>query len=292
MWSQKSYQTETDQGRLFIIPTPIGNLEDMTFRAIQYLKDADLIACEDTRQTKKLCNHFDISTPLVSYHEHNKMKSGEKLIEQLKDGHTIALVSDAGMPGVSDPGHDLIKECVEAQITVIPLPGANAALPALVASGLSTDHFYFYGFLPRDKKSRKTEIEFLSKLRDSLILYESPHRLKDTLKELSDAFGVERKASMNRELTKKFEEIIRGNLGDLLTWSDEEQVRGEFCIIIEGTGVIDDPDDKWWITLSVIEHVEHYMKEDDMSNKAAIKQVALDRDLPKREVYQIYHVES
>ncbi len=292
MWSQKSYQTETDKGRLFIIPTPIGNLEDMTFRAIQYMKDADLIACEDTRQTKKLCNHFDISTPLVSYHEHNKMKSGEKLLQQLMEGHTIALVSDAGMPGVSDPGHDLIKDCVKAEISVIPLPGANAALPALVASGLSTDHFYFYGFLPRDKKLRKTEIEFLSKLRDSIILYESPHRLKDTLKEVSDAFGVERKAAMNRELTKRFEEIIRGNLGDLLNWSEEEQVRGEFCIIIEGTGVIDDQDDKWWMTLSVIEHVEHYMKEEDMSNKAAIKQVALDRDLPKREVYQIYHVES
>lgn len=291
MWNQSSYQTGTDKGKLFIIPTPIGNLEDMTFRAIQYLKDSDLIACEDTRQTRKLCTHFEISTPLVSYHEHNKMKSGEKLLEQLKGGSTIAIVSDAGMPGISDPGYELVKQCVELEIPVIPLPGANAALPALVASGLPTDHFYFYGFLPRDKKSRKTEVEFLSKLRDTFILYESPHRLKDTLKDLCTGIGVERKASMNRELTKKYEEIVRGSLGNLQEWSEQEQIRGEFCIIVEGTGLVEEVSDQWWTSLSVIEHIEHYMQEEDMTNKSAIKQVAVDRDLPKREVYQIYHVD-
>ncbi|MCF6139575.1 16S rRNA (cytidine(1402)-2'-O)-methyltransferase [Pseudalkalibacillus berkeleyi] len=289
MWNQSSYQAVSD-GKLYIIPTPIGNLEDMTFRAIQYLKEADLIACEDTRQTKKLCNHFEITTHLVSYHEHNKMKSGDKLIEKLKNGQTIAIVSDAGMPGISDPGYELVKQCVEEQIPVIPLPGANAALPALVASGLSTDHFYFYGFLPRDKKSRRSEIELLAKIRDTIILYESPHRLKETLKDLSSGLGNERMASLNRELTKKYEEIIRGKLEDLQQWSEDEQIRGEFCLIIEGSGEIDQSEDLWWASLSVVEHIEHYIEEKEMSNKAAIKQVALDRNLPKREVYQTYHV--
>lgn len=289
MWNQSSYQAVID-GKLYIIPTPIGNLEDMTFRAIQYLKEADLIACEDTRQTKKLCNHFEITTHLVSYHEHNKMKSGDKLIEKLKSGQTIAIVSDAGMPGISDPGYELVKQCVEEQIPVIPLPGANAALPSLVASGLSTEHFYFYGFLPRDKKSRRSEIDVLAKIRDTIILYESPHRLKETLKDLASGLGNDRKASLNRELTKKYEEIIRGHLEDLQQWSENEQVRGEFCLIVEGSGEIDQSEDLWWASLSVIEHIEHYMENKEMSNKEAIKQVALDRNMPKREVYQTYHV--
>ena len=291
MWNQSSYQAETDKGKLFIIPTPIGNLEDMTFRAIQYLKDADLIACEDTRQTRKLCSHFEISTQLVSYHEHNKIKSGEKLLNQLQEGRKVALVSDAGMPGVSDPGYDLVKQCVKAEVPVIPLPGANAALPALVASGLPTDHFYFYGFLPRDKKTRKAEVEFLAKVRDTFILYESPHRLKDTLKDLCAGLGADREASLNRELTKKYEEIVRGSLESLQAWSEREQIRGEFCLIIEGTGEIESAGAQWWTSLSILEHIEHYMNEEDMSNKAAIKKVALDRNIPKREVYQTYHVD-
>ncbi|WP_408008863.1 16S rRNA (cytidine(1402)-2'-O)-methyltransferase [Pseudalkalibacillus sp. A8] len=291
MWNQHSYQSDEKQGSLVIIPTPIGNLEDMTFRAIQNLKDADLIACEDTRQTKKLCNHFDISTPLVSYHEHNKMKSGEKLIGQLQSGETIALVSDAGMPGISDPGFELVKMCVENQIPVIPLPGANAALPALVSSGLPTDHFYFYGFLPRDKKTRKEELEYLASIRDTFILYESPHRLKETMKELSESCGPNRQASISRELTKKYEEIIRSNLEELHQWSEKVQIRGEFCLIIEGTGEHPEDKNQWWLKLSVVEHIEHYLNEENMSSKAAIKQVAVDRGLPKREVYQMYHVE-
>ncbi len=291
MWNQHSYQPGDKQGSLVIIPTPIGNLEDMTFRAIQNLKDADLIACEDTRQTKKLCNHFAISAPLVSYHEHNKMKSGEKLLSLLQSGHTIAIVSDAGMPGVSDPGFELVKQCVENQIPVIPLPGANAALPALVSSGLPTDHFYFYGFLPRDKKTRREELEYIASIRDTFILYESPHRLKETMKELSGACGQYRQASICRELTKKYEEIIRGSLEELHQWSEKVQIRGEFCLIIEGTGELPEDKDQWWLKLSVIEHIEHYLKEEDMSSKAAIKQVAVDRGLPKREVYQMYHVE-
>ncbi|MGP4082798.1 16S rRNA (cytidine(1402)-2'-O)-methyltransferase [Pseudalkalibacillus sp. R45] len=291
MWNQHSYHAEGRPGSLIIVPTPIGNLEDMTFRAIQQLKEADLIACEDTRQTKKLCNHFDIPTPLVSYHEHNKMKSGEKLLGQLQNGDTIALVSDAGMPGISDPGYELVKQCVENQIPVIPLPGANAALPSLVSSGLPTDHFYFYGFLPRDKKTRKEELDYLASVRDTVILYESPHRIKETLKDLAVVFGADRKVSINRELTKKYEEIIRGNLEELRQWSEKEQIRGEFCLIIEGTGEIAQETDQWWLMLSIVEHIDHYINEENMSSKAAIKQVAVDRGLPKREVYQMYHVQ-
>ncbi|WP_349409051.1 16S rRNA (cytidine(1402)-2'-O)-methyltransferase [Pseudalkalibacillus sp. SCS-8] len=291
MWNQSSYQTETNDGKLLIIPTPIGNLEDMTYRAIQSLKDADLIACEDTRQTRKLCNHFDISTSLVSYHEHNKLKSGEKLLSQMREGKVIALVSDAGMPGISDPGYDLVKQCVEEEIAVIPLPGANAALPALVASGLKTDHFYFYGFLPRDKKTKKEELDFLSKVRDTIILYESPHRLKETLKDLCTHIGSERQASLNRELTKRYEEIIRGSLADLKAWSEEEQIRGEFCLIIEGAGVIIESTASWWDSMTIVEHIQAYMERDGLSSKEAIKQVAADRNLPKREVYQAYHID-
>ncbi|WLD93448.1 16S rRNA (cytidine(1402)-2'-O)-methyltransferase [Alkalihalobacillus sp. AL-G] len=293
MWQQSSYQSMDKRGTLYVIPTPIGNLEDMTFRAINLLKQVNLIAAEDTRQTKKLCNHFEIPTPLQSYHEHNKFKSGEKLLEKLQDGNDIALVSDAGMPGVSDPGYELIEQCVRSEIPVVPLPGANAALPSLVASGLPTEHFYFYGFLPRDKKTRKEELGYLAGLRDTFILYESPHRIKETLKELHSTLGPDRNASLARELTKKYEEIIRGNVEELYRWSETESIRGEFCIVIEGTGEIKSQSENlWWSSLSVVDHVEKYIAEQGMSSKDAIKQTALDRNLPKRDVYQAYHVKE
>lgn len=285
---QKSFK-EQSEGTLYIVPTPIGNLEDMTFRAVRTLKEADAIAAEDTRNTKKLLNHFDIQTSLVSYHEHNKQMKGPKLIERLKEGETIAVVSDAGMPGISDPGADLVQLAIEADVSVVVLPGANAALPALAGSGISTEEFYFCGFLPRKKKDRRVELERLKRYSATLIVYESPHRLKEMLTQSYEVLG-NRKAVLARELTKKFEEYIRGSLEEVTTWAMEEEVRGEFCVIIEGSQEEEEGDDYWWTALSIVEHVDHYIESDGMKSKAAIKQTALDRKMPKRDVYQIYHV--
>lgn len=291
MWQQKSFENEQTKGILYLIPTPIGNLEDMSFRAIRLLKEADLIAAEDTRNTKKLCNHFEIATPVVSYHEHNKETSGEKLIEKLKDGAKIALVSDAGMPTISDPGYELVVAATNENLTVVPLPGANAALTALIASGLSTQPFYFYGFLPRQKKDKKRELEELSKLMSTVIFYESPHRLKETLQLMLDVFG-DRKVALCRELTKRYEEFIRGTMSEVVEWSQTDEVRGEFCIIVEGSQERAEEANVWWESLSLVEHIEHYISVKNYSSKDAIKQTAKDRNLNKREVYQAYHVEE
>jgi len=291
MWQQKSFENEEQKGILYLIPTPIGNLEDMSFRAVRLLKEADLIAAEDTRNTKKLCNHFEISTPIVSHHEHNKETSGGKLIEKLKEGAKIALVSDAGMPTISDPGYELVVAAVREQLTVVPLPGANAALTALIASGLSTQPFYFYGFLPRQKKEKVKELESLSKINSTLILYESPHRLKETLQQLLNVFG-DRGISLCRELTKRYEEFIRGTVSEALQWAEREEIRGEFCIIVEGSKEQIEEVDAWWETLSLLEHIEYYISEKNFSSKEAIKQTAKDRNMNKRDVYQAYHVDA
>jgi 16S rRNA (cytidine1402-2'-O)-methyltransferase len=286
MWQQKSFQK--NEGILYLVPTPIGNLEDITFRALTILKEVDLIAAEDTRQTKKLCNHFEISTPVTSYHEHNKEMSGRKIMQALGEGKVVALVSDAGTPCISDPGYELVCEATAAQHTVVPLPGANAALCSLIASGLPTDHFYFYGFLQRQKKDKKNELEQLKKFQHTIIFYESPHRLKETLQCMYDVLG-NRRVSLSRELTKKFEEFIRGMLEEVIKWSQEDEIRGEFCIVVEGSHEsIDEEEDTWWNSLSIIEHVEHYIQEGMMS-KEAIKVVAKERKMMKRDVYQEYH---
>ncbi len=290
MWIQQSYHNEED-GVLYLVPTPIGNLEDITYRALTILKEVDLIAAEDTRQTRKLCNHFEIMTKLISYHEHNKQASGCKLIEELKAGKKIALVSDAGMPAISDPGYDLVVACLEEKIPVVPLPGANAALPALVASGFPTDHFYFYGFLHRQKKDKKKQLETLKYLQCSLIFYESPHRLKDTLQLMLEQLG-DRKICVCRELTKRFEEFIRGTISELISHYEIDDPRGEYCLILEGSQeIVSEQDTLWWQDLTVEQHIEHYIAI-QLSSKEAIKQVAKDRNLPKREVYQIYHKEE
>jgi 16S rRNA (cytidine1402-2'-O)-methyltransferase len=289
MWRQQSYQGSERSGRLYLVPTPIGNLEDMTFRAIRILKEADRIAAEDTRQTKKLLNHFEIETQLVSYHEHNKQTSGAKLLSLLREGKTIALVSDAGMPGISDPGYDLVKACVEEEIAVIPLPGANAALPSLVASGIPTDHFYFFGFLSRDKKRKKTQLKDIRSFKAPLIFYEAPHRIKDTLKIMEEVLG-NRNAAVVRELTKKYEEIIRGDLSNIRSWSESDEVRGEFCLVVEGNTEEPTKEQEWWEELTVEEHVNYYVSVKKLKSKEAIKQTASDRKLPKREVYQAYHI--
>ncbi len=289
---QKSYLNE-GKGALYLVPTPIGNLEDMTFRAIRIMKEADVIAAEDTRNTKKLCHYFDISTPLVSYHEHNKETSGRQLLEQISRGEIVALVSDAGMPSISDPGYELVSSAIKRGISVIPLPGANAALTALIASGLAPQPFYFYGFLSRSKKEKKNELVQLNASRDTFILYESPHRLKETLAAMAEVLGETRRMVLCRELTKKFEEFLRGTVGEALAWSKEGEIKGEFCLIIEGNeeeqAVEEQP---WWTSLSVIEHVNYYINEQSLSSKEAIKQTAKDRKTGKREIYQAYHVES
>ncbi|MFT8318672.1 MAG: 16S rRNA (cytidine(1402)-2'-O)-methyltransferase [Sporolactobacillus sp.] len=292
MWEQKSFQAETNKGTLYLVPTPIGNLDDMTFRALDVLKQADILAAEDTRHTLKLCTHFDIHVPLWSYHEHNKKTSGAKLLAALEEGKTVALVTDAGTPGISDPGADLAAACAQQQIAVVPLPGANAALSALIASGLGTDHFLFYGFLPRIKKEQEQVLHDLSRISCSLIFYESPFRIKETLLHIKKVIG-DRQISLSRELTKRYETIVRGTTGEVLTYLEQlDQIKGEICLVVAGA----DPEAPgseetapWWSDLTLIEHVERYIDEQSIPAKEAIKQAALDRKLPKREVYQAYH---
>lgn len=292
MQQQKSYEKEGLEPALYLVPTPIGNLEDMSFRALRILKEADVIAAEDTRNTKKLCNYFEITTPIISYHEHNKENSGKHMLDRLRSGQVIALVSDAGLPIISDPGYELVKDAIAEQFKVIPLPGANAALTALIASGLVPQPFYFYGFLQRGAKQKKEELERLKKVDVTWIVYESPHRLKETLKHMLDILG-DRKIVLCRELTKKFEEFIRGTISEALTWATESDVRGEFCLIIEGAPTAHiELEDLWWSSLDIVEHVHHYMEADQLNSKEAIKLVAKDRGMQKRDVYQAYHIEG
>ncbi|MFJ5966114.1 MULTISPECIES: 16S rRNA (cytidine(1402)-2'-O)-methyltransferase [unclassified Bacillus (in: firmicutes)] len=290
--TQKSFDGQSDMGVLYLVPTPIGNLEDMTFRAIQTLKDVDYIAAEDTRQTRKLCHVYEIDTPLTSYHEHNKDSSGHKLIEWLKEGKHIALVSDAGLPTISDPGAEIVRDFTRIGGYVIPLPGANAALTALIASGIAPQPFFFYGFLDRQKKEKRKQLEALKKRQETIIFYEAPHRLKETLTVMKDVWG-NRNIAITRELTKKFEEFIRGDLDHVLTWAGEHQIRGEFCLVVEGNDQVDEElnEETWWQSLSEKEHVIHYIEE-GLTSKEAIKRTAVERGVPKRMIYDAYHVEQ
>ncbi|MBU8598244.1 16S rRNA (cytidine(1402)-2'-O)-methyltransferase [Shouchella clausii] len=286
MKEQKSFQHAA--GCLYLVPTPIGNLEDMTFRGIRILKEADLIAAEDTRQTRKLTAHFDIHTPLVSYHEHNQKQAGADLLAEMEKGKTIALVSDAGMPGISDPGEALAKLCIDAGIPVVALPGANAALTALVASGLPAKQFAFHGFLPRGKKDRKEALARLATAHETMLFYEAPHRLSQTLAAMYEAFG-DREIAIGRELTKKFEEYQRGLLSEAVAWTETGTIKGEFCLVVEGASQqANEEQEQWWASLSETAHVDHYIAI-GLSQKDAIKQVAVDRGVPKRQIYQMYH---
>ncbi|MFL0506306.1 16S rRNA (cytidine(1402)-2'-O)-methyltransferase [Ureibacillus sp. 179-F W5.1 NHS] len=290
MKSQKSSQHE--QGScLYLVATPIGNLEDMTVRALRILKEVDVIAAEDTRNTKKLCHYFDIQTPLVSYHEHNLEQGGEKLLGYLREGKSVALVSDAGLPCISDPGADIVMKAIEEDFAVVPIPGANAALTALIASGITPQPFYFFGFLNRHKKERRQQLEKLAKREETIIFYEAPHRLKETLKDLELILG-NRKIVLARELTKKFEEFLRGTISEAVQWVSENEIRGEFCVIIEGNinGEIEEEQESYWTSLSLVEHVDYLIEEKQMNSKEAIKEVAKLRGLAKRDVYQEYHV--
>ena len=270
-------------GKLFICPTPIGNLEDMTYRTIRILNEVDLIAAEDTRHSIKLLNHFEISKPLTSYHEHNKDSKGGYLINKLLEGENIALISDAGMPGISDPGEDIIKQAIEHNIDIEVLPGATASITALVGSGLETAKFAFEGFLDRDKKVRRNQLEELKEERRTIIFYESPHRLKDTLKDMLKVLG-NRRIAVNREITKKYQEIIREDIETVINIFNEKEVKGEFVLIVEGfkgeKTVQNSYED-----LTEREYVITLM-ENGMDKKDAIKTVCKDRKLKKDVVYK------
>ncbi len=270
-------------GKLYICPTPIGNLEDMTYRTIRILNEVDLIAAEDTRHSIKLLNHFEISKPLTSYHEHNKDSKGGYLINKLLDGENIALISDAGMPGISDPGEDIIKQAIEHNIEIEVLPGATASITALVGSGLETAKFAFEGFLDRDKKVRRNQLEELKEEHRTIIFYESPHRLKDTLKDMLKVLG-NRKIAVNREITKKYQEIIREDIETVINIFNEKEAKGEFVLIVEGfkgeKTVQNSYDD-----LNEREYVVALM-ERGIDKKDAIKTVCKDRKLKKDVVYK------
>ncbi|MFE3577687.1 16S rRNA (cytidine(1402)-2'-O)-methyltransferase [Lysinibacillus sp. NPDC059133] len=289
MKSQKSTMHD-HTGCLYLVATPIGNLEDMSVRALRILKEADIIAAEDTRNTKKLCNYFDIETPLISYHEHNLEVGGEKLLAFLREGKTVALVSDAGLPCISDPGADIVEKAIEQDFPVVPVPGPNAAISALIASGLTPQPFFFYGFLNRGKKDRRQQLEQLKKRQETILFYEAPHRIKDTLKDMEAILG-NRRIVLARELTKKFEEFLRGTLAEAVVWSQTEEIRGEFCIVLEGNDNAEEEnsEEAYWMTMSVVEHVDYIINDTGVTSKEAIKEVAKLRQVAKREVYNEYH---
>lgn len=220
-------------GKLYLVPTPIGNLKDMTFRAVEILKESDVVLAEDTRNSGILLKHYEIETPMRSYHMHNEHQATEDIIRQLKDGQIISIITDAGTPGISDPGYLLAKECVAHNITIECLPGATAFVPALVVSGLPNNEFTFIGFLPV-KKGRKTKLESLVEEKKTMIFYESPHKIGRTLKDLAEIFGNERRASLSREISKKFEETLRGTLSELAEIAEKRNLKGEMVLVVEG----------------------------------------------------------
>lgn len=292
---QQSYadQGEGSPGSLYLVATPIGNLEDMTYRAVRILQECDIIAAEDTRQSRKLLTHFEIpAKPLFSYHEHNKTASGPEIIRYIIEGKNVALVSDAGLPAISDPGSDLVSLAIEAGISVIPIPGANAALSALIVSGLPTERFTFIGFLPRERKDIVQQLQALQSAQGTLLFYESPHRVKKTLEILQEVLG-NRKVTLARELTKRYEEFLRGSISECLDWLTEHPPLGEYCLVVEAGSAEEELKEKnaWWQELSLQEHVEHYERE-GLSRKDAMKKTASDRGVSKRDIYNALLTES
>ncbi len=271
---------------LYICATPIGNLEDITLRCLKVLKEVDAIAAEDTRRTVKLLNHYNITNSLISYHEHNKKSKGEEIIDLLLKGKNIALVTDAGMPTISDPGEDLVKLCVKKGISIIAIPGATASLTALSISGLSTERFVFEGFLPRKGRERKKRLEDMAKEEKTIILYEAPHRLITTLEDLAKFLG-DRRISISRELTKKFEETLRFNIEEAISEFSERDIKGEFVLVIQGKlSETDNREDDYWKYLSAKEHI-NYLIDKGLTKKDAVSEVAKLRKLSKNEVYKI-----
>lgn len=273
-------------GRLYLCATPIGNLEDITYRVLRTLKEVDLIAAEDTRNSIKLLNHFEIKTPMTSYHEFNKIEKAHVLIDKMRSGMNIALITDAGTPGISDPGEELVTMCYQAGIEVTSVPGPSACITALTLSGLSTRRFAFEAFLPQDKKERKEILEELVDETRTIILYEAPHRLVRTLKELMEILG-NRRITLCRELTKKHETVFRSTIEELIEFYENEKPLGECVLLIEGKSRQEIRREKQasWEEMSIEEHMAYY-EENGMLRKEAMKQVAKDRGVTKREIYQ------
>lgn len=274
-------------GILYLCPTPIGNLEDITFRALRTLKEADLIAAEDTRNSIKLLNHFEIKVPMTSYHEFNKIEKAYQLIGKLREGKNIALITDAGTPGISDPGEELVRICCEEGIDVVSLPGAAACITAVTVSGLSSRRFCFEAFLPRDKKQRGILLDELKDETRTIIIYEAPHHLLRTLEDLHQALG-NRRISVCRELTKRHEEILRTSIEDVLEFYRDQEPRGEYVLVIEGKSYEDIQNERKneWLQMNLEEHMRYY-EEKGAARKEAMKKVAADRGISKREVYQM-----
>lgn len=274
-------------GILYLVATPIGNLEDISFRAIRTLKEADLIAAEDTRHSIKLLNHYEIKTPMTSYHEFNKVEKAKYLVKQLQEGKNIALVTDAGTPGISDPGEELVKQAYAAGIEVTSIPGACAAVTALTLSGLSTGRFCFEAFLPTDKKDRLRVLEELKKETRTIILYEAPHRLNKTLHELYEALG-DRTVTVIKELTKKHETIWQTTLSEAALTFDQQEAKGEYVLVIEGKSFEELESDKQeqWGVLTLEDHMNLYL-EKGLDKKEAMRSVAKDRGISRRDIYNI-----
>lgn len=272
--------------RLYLVPTPIGNLKDISFRVLEVLQEADRIACEDTRVTAKLLNRYEIRKPLISYREHNEMEASTFILDKVEAGENIALVTDAGMPGISDPGEIIVKKAIERGIEVNVLPGPSALINALVSSGLDTRRFTFIGFLDKAKKKKRDELHQLREREETLIFYEAPHRILDTLEAVLEVFG-ERKVSLSRELTKLYEEHLRGTVSEVLKRLEEKQPKGEFVLVVSGKSKeeIKMELEETFIHLSVKEHILEVMKE-GLPKKDAVKKVAELRGMPKKEVYK------
>ena len=274
-------------GTLYLCATPIGNLEDMTFRVIRTLKEVDMIAAEDTRNSIKLLNHFEIKTPMTSYHEYNKIEKGHKLVQMLLEGKNLALITDAGTPGISDPGEELVQMCYEAGVPVTSLPGAAACITALTLSGLSTRRFAFEAFLPSDKKERQQVLEELKNDTRTVICYEAPHRLVKTLKELLEALG-DRRITICRELTKKHETAWQTHIAEACEYYQENAPKGECVLVIEGRSreELKAEEQEQWEQMPLEAHMEHYESQ-GLDHKSAMKRVAKDRGVSKRDIYRM-----
>lgn len=277
---------ETKTGMLYLCATPIGNLEDITFRVIRILKEADLIAAEDTRNSIKLLNHFEIDTPMTSYHEFNKIEKARVLVDKMREGTVVALITDAGTPGISDPGEELVVQCIEAGITVVPVPGAAALINALVISGLHTRRFAFEAFLPSDKKEKAIILEELKTETRTMIIYEAPHRLVRTLTELKETLGDNRKIAVVKELTKKHETVYRGTLSEAVAYYEENEPKGEYVLVIDGKTHEEIKEEKEadWQKMDIPSHMKLYTDQ-GIDKKEAMKLVAKDRGVSKRDIY-------
>ncbi|MBR8834866.1 MAG: 16S rRNA (cytidine(1402)-2'-O)-methyltransferase [Stigonema ocellatum SAG 48.90 = DSM 106950] len=275
-------QTDPKPGTLYVVGTPIGNLEDMTFRGVRILQTVDLIAAEDTRHTGKLLQHFQIKTNQVSYHDHNRSSRIPELLEQLSNGKAIALVTDAGMPGISDPGYELVKVCVEAGIPVVPIPGASAVITALSAAGLPTDRFVFEGFLPAKGQQRQEHLELLKTESRTLIFYESPHRLRDTLQDLAEIFGNERQIVVSRELTKLYEEFWRGTMAEAISLYSQREPQGEYTLVVAGN-----PSELPQLSEDELKAELEKLMSEGISRSQASRQLAKVTSLNRRQLYQL-----